>query len=420
MDTKIFNKRVTTVLASSLFALVAGCSGGGGDSAVVLLPPPPPPPPCVAVFANDTYVDYIVGNSDSEASNMEAILAADGYDARTFTGITAADFTAATDGCVALVIPEQENGSLAADIGAPEHTAISDYVNAGGNLIVGFANANSTTLVNDIFGLAITSIADSGAIAIVDNDAIGTPFEGGTTVGGTALTAPSATNAFTAADLPLGSRVIYADANGNAVVAMGQVGSGTVTLLGWDYFNALPVGAVDDGWLEVLTQAVSADALEMQIPLTDVALADVEAQGWTTCFTETYNITGTSIPDTLAACAGTELMMACRETATPGTLTLAAWATEADMTVDTNAANDGVTNDVAGVSWYYNSTYSWGFASLGDTVVKSSCDVDNTGKNNQRLCWHADPGDVLQGGFRCGTTTGLNDSTAWERVLLKR
>lgn len=382
-------------------------------------------PPCAAVFANTSYVDYIPGNSAAEASNMEAILSAAGFEVSTFTGTTAADFTAAVSGCAgpvtSLVIPEQEKGNLAAVLTAAEQTAIADFVNGGGNLIVVANNTSSSAveLVNGVFGWASTETAVGADIFLDGIDAPGTPFEGGTTVGGTVLPAPSATEAFTAADLPLDARSIYTDANGNAVVAMVRVNSGTVTMLGWDYFGAAPVGATDGGWLEVLSQAAAADALEMQIPLTNVAQADVEAKGWTTCHTETYATNGTVIADLFSGpCAGTEVMLACRQSGSPD-LTLAARATLTDMTVDTGSADNGITNDVGGISWYYNDSWSWGFASLGDSVDKFSCDTNTTGKNDQRMCWHTGSGQISSG-WRCGTSTYLNDSTAWERVILAR
>jgi hypothetical protein len=382
---------------------------------------------CVAIFANDNYVDYSVDritNSSpegSEAYNMEQALKAQGYTVRTFTGITAADFTAATANCGTLIIPEQESGSLAPDIGAPEHTAISDFVMAGGNLVVGYADSDTTDLVNDIFGWSTTSIGVSTPINLVDNDAAGTPFAGGTTAGGSTLTDPSATDAFTAADLPAGSRIIYADNNGEAVVSLTQVGAGSVTLLGWDYYDAAPTGSVDDGWLEVLEQAVDVDALEMKIPLTNVALTDLQAKGWSTCFTATYDDDTTLLTDALSTCSGTELMLACRVTGDP-MLTLAAGSPIAETMVDTNAADDGVTNDYEGISWYFNDTWSWGFASRGDSVQKNECDTDSSGKNDQRLCWHLglNTQGVFDGGYRCGVTENLNSSTAYERVLLTR
>lgn len=409
------NKVFRVLVSGGLIAAASACHHNSAAKA------------CVALFANDNYVDYSVDRgggdaSGSEAYNMEQALKGKGYSVSTFTGITAADFTAATTNCANLVIPEQETGALEPDLDAAALTAIGDFVNAGGNLIVGYADSNTTDLVNAIFGWSTSTTGVDAPGDLVDNDAAGTPFAGGTTAGGTTLTDPSATDSFTAADLPPGARIPYADQSDNAVVALLQVGSGSVTLLGWDFYDAAPVGAMDDGWIQVLTQAADVDALELKIPLTDVALADLQAKGWSTCFTGLYNDNTTTVADALATCTGAELMLACRQTGDP-TLTLAAGAPQAETMVDTGAADNGTTNDYEGISWYFNNDWSWGFASRGDTVMKEECDIDATGKNNQRLCWHVGTEGTtgqFAGGYRCGATEGLNDSADYERVLLTR
>ncbi len=80
-----------------------------------------------------------------------------------------------------------------------------------------------------------------------------------------------------------------------------------------------------------------------------------------------------------------------------------------------------VTKTVNGAQWY-NNTGSIGFAGLGDTINQNSCDINNTNAN-LRLCWHANQGGyasaatALIGGWRAGSYTGLNSSTAWDRVV---
>jgi hypothetical protein len=56
---------------------------------------------------------------------------------------------------------------------------------------------------------------------------------------------------------PPTSKVIYADSNGNAVVALITYGVGSIVILGWDWFNAVPVGTQDGGWLEVFNTAAN-------------------------------------------------------------------------------------------------------------------------------------------------------------------
>lgn len=91
----------------------------------------------------------------------------------------------------------------------------------------------------------------------------------------------------------------------------------------------------------------------------------------------------------------------------------------ADVIFDTGTGN--TPHNANGIGWYFNDSFSWGFADEGDTIYRNSCDTDTSGNNDQRLCWHtgnvgADPGE-LGGGYRCGATDFLNDSTDWERII---
>jgi len=60
-----------------------------------------------------------------------------------------------------------------------------------------------------------------------------------------------------------------------------------------------------------------------------------------------------------------------------------------------------------------DSIQSWGFVRAGDTVQKENCDIDGSGANDERLCWHLND----FGGYRCGSVQDLNDSSAFERVV---
>jgi|GEM_PF-1729893 len=205
--------------------------------------------PKVALFANTSYVDYIPGNSDSEASNMEAGLNDMGSVVSTFTGITATDIAAAVAGKDVLVIPELESGDVTPDLDAAAQTAIADYVAAGGTLVVN-SPSSAVNLLNTVFGFTLAS-SGSGTITFNAALAAGTPFAGGPA----SLTSLSATSGVTTASLPVNSRVLYA-ATTNAIVAQIPFGAGRIVLLGWDWFNAAPTGTEDSGWLSVLNAAV--------------------------------------------------------------------------------------------------------------------------------------------------------------------
>ena len=49
-------------------------------------------------------------------------------------------------------------------------------------------------------------------------------------------------------------------------------------------------------------------------------------------------------------------------------------------------------------------------------MSRNSCDIGSGSYSEHRLCFHTSSGNI-NGGYRCGTTTSLNGSTSWERVV---
>ena len=102
----------------------------------------------VAVWNDPAYAD-----ADSEGANTIALVEATGATATEFTGVTAAAFTTALADADVLVIPELEQGNPVGALEAGAETAIVDFVEGGGKLILfepGFGN--SLALLNDLFG----------------------------------------------------------------------------------------------------------------------------------------------------------------------------------------------------------------------------------------------------------------------------
>lgn len=106
------------------------------------------------------------------------------------------------------------------------------------------------------------------------------------------------------------------------------------------------------------------------------------------------------------------LLLACRATGSSTLLTFA-HAPRADVIFDTGTGN--VTHNANGVGWYFNNSWSWGYAPAGQAVNRSSCDFGGT-VPAERLCWHTGGGNI-SGGYRCGSTEGLNSSTAFQRII---
>ncbi|PWB18782.1 MULTISPECIES: fibronectin type III domain-containing protein [Comamonas] len=148
----------------------------------------------------------------------------------------------------------------------------------------------------------------------------------------------------------------------------------------------------------------------------NVAVQTVTDGGWSECYKETFDKNGKSIEEISTACGGKQLMMACRATGT-NSLQVLAQAPKIDVMTDTGTAF-AITHQANGVAWYFNSSYSWGFAAEGQAVSRSSCDTQNSSGEGSatRMCVHTNQGN-LSGGWRCGGATGLNESSAFERVF---
>lgn len=145
-------------------------------------------------------------------------------------------------------------------------------------------------------------------------------------------------------------------------------------------------------------------------PQTNVPEGTVTGGGWTECFRNLYN-EGWDVDTVLSDCSGNRLMLACRSTGN-STLTLLAQGGRSDVTFDTGNNTD-VLHLANGVGWYFSEAVgSWGFVRAGDSVLKTECDTDTSGANDERLCWH-----VNGGGWRCGATQDLNGSVDFERIV---
>ena len=159
-------------------------------------------------------------------------------------------------------------------------------------------------------------------------------------------------------------------------------------------------------------------------PQTNVPVATVTNGGWVECYRDTYN-NDVDIDSVLTDCPGSLLMLACRVTDS-STLMLLAQGERSDVTFDTGNDNNDVTHIANGVGWYFNDGGimgeeegdAWGFVRAGDSVQKNNCDVDESGANDERLCWHLQEDT---GGYRCGVMQDLNQfdegSEDYERIV---
>ncbi len=151
-------------------------------------------------------------------------------------------------------------------------------------------------------------------------------------------------------------------------------------------------------------------------PQTNVPVDTVTGGGWTECYHDTYG-DHLDADTVLASCPGDLLMLSCRPTGSD-TLTLLAQGFRSDVTFDTGV-NQDVLHIANGVGWYFNNTGSgedgdsWGFVRAGDSVEKNNCDVDSSGADDERLCWHLQDNAA---GYRCGATQDIFDDS-YERIV---
>jgi len=146
-----------------------------------------------------------------------------------------------------------------------------------------------------------------------------------------------------------------------------------------------------------------------------LSLTTLKAAGWTVCYEGDYGAAGDDIATILAGCNGTDLMLACRASASSDTLVLAAADSRSVVTTIDPDLEDG--HHVAnGVGWYYTGSLSWGFFPAGEPVLRLNCDGAPT-VPEKRLCWEAVDGK-LAGGYRCGATVDLGADVTWRRLIL--
>lgn len=208
----------------------------------------------LAFFDNDSYTDV-----DNESLNTSTSLVNLGHTVNSFSGITAADWTTATTGVSALVIPELDNGDLIGDLDAAAQAAIAAYVSGGGGLIM-FDRTTSAPrtidFLNTIFGFALTGEALAGDTSLNAADAAGTAFAGGPAT----LLNLDATEGVTTASLPAGALDLYNDGSGGTSVFLAPFGAGHIGFLGFDWFEAAPTGGpavTDPDWEDVLGRMIT-------------------------------------------------------------------------------------------------------------------------------------------------------------------
>ncbi|MFZ2644495.1 MAG: M36 family metallopeptidase, partial [Verrucomicrobiia bacterium] len=203
----------------------------------------------VAVFDNPLYVDT-GGGSSAESDNVQASLANQGHSVVTFT-----DISSGIAGQSVVLIPEQEKGALATALSAAERTALQDFVQGGGTLVIhgSHTSTRSAGLINSILGTTVSEATETvGVVYNRTDQAAGTSFADNPAT----LAAMNGSDYLATASLPASALSIYTNGT-RTLVAVLPSGAGRVVFLGWDWYDAAPVGSQDGGWLQVLSSAVT-------------------------------------------------------------------------------------------------------------------------------------------------------------------
>lgn len=219
--------------------------------------------------------DWVSGAS---ADSIEALLVNFGHSVSTFSGLTAAAFSAGLAGADLVLFPELPNYAEGVGYWEPGVLlALSAFVSSGGGLIA--AGDYALRVLNAVFypacnGVTVLCYASSGSggPSLLDlNVAAGTPYAGAP---GT-LTAPpeppGAINAY--AFFPADGLNLYRDLSGGTTVLAAPFGAGRYGFLSWGYAGSVPEGSLDGGW--ALLMGIMVDDVAAPVPATALLLAGV-------------------------------------------------------------------------------------------------------------------------------------------------
>lgn len=208
----------------------------------------------IYILINDTYVDYVadpLGDNVYEANNIMEYLDANTIAYETFSDISESGWNSVvyeiSYGYV--VIPEIEKADILPDMSAGAKSAVNNFVSNGGKLLM-FAPDNGDVIpfLNDIFSF---SIGGEGGVS----EPISLTIAGSALFPSESPTIPSLsdTSHLETSTLPAESVTIYEGSGANeSVVTMIPYGSGKIYVLGWDWYDASPLGGEDGGWLSLL------------------------------------------------------------------------------------------------------------------------------------------------------------------------
>lgn len=199
-----------------------------------------------AMFFDGNYVD-----TGTEGANMLSDIQGMGHTVNTFSGITLADFQAATAGVTGLILPEMEIDDLVGDLAPDALDFLTSYVMNGGCLIQANYFVGNSSLPNAMFGWSLSQTGSQPASNLNAVNAAGTTFAGGPAVLAGTDSGADATEGVLTSSLAAGTLSIY-EVNDVTTVFVSDVGAGHYIYLGFDWFE----DTTHASWLDVTDRAL--------------------------------------------------------------------------------------------------------------------------------------------------------------------
>jgi hypothetical protein len=156
----------------------------------------------------------------------------------TFTDISEESFESFAGGKI--IIPELEESDLNPDLTNGARDAIATFVSNGGDLIIFNPDSGDTiNVLNETFGISLNTNGVSEPISLTEAGAVLFPSESST------IPSNNETDSLDTTTLPPDSVTIYAgDEPNQSLVTMIPYGTGKIYVMGWDWYDAAPVGSL--------------------------------------------------------------------------------------------------------------------------------------------------------------------------------
>lgn len=210
----------------------------------------------VFILINTNYVDYQENTTGTshEANNVMAIMDQASISYQTFTDISEGFFGSLSSSSK-ILIPEIEEDNLNPDLTSGARSALNNFVNNGGTLIMfNPGNGDVLTVLNETFGFTLQEGNVNTPINITSSGEELFPDEAGS------LPSLSATNSIDSSTLPEDSVVLYeGDEANESVVTLINYGNGKIYVLGWDFYDAPPLGGENENGWNSLLEAIIAE-----------------------------------------------------------------------------------------------------------------------------------------------------------------